>query len=273
MSNSVDDPTQKPQQDSLNSPIPYAKPPEEWLRLPISLSAYKVLVALDQYQGEKLQNQVGLEFLATKIELSTRTIRRAIDDLVALGVVTRRPTWRTNVYAVTNPARKRSNRTQVTKQEDIYDTPIGHRWPPDTEIKQTKKTNKQVTALAEVLAKALTAGCPAGVSITPNELLETKAQLIKNQGLNPHEVAKQAVSHTKANTSVRDFGSYLVTTALEKALRGDLDPSKLYAPTLQPDDFETVQRKQKELWRQEEARNHQKWVESWSNLDTNLVEP
>ena len=266
MSNSLDDPTQNPQQDSPSTPVPFSKPPETWLQLPISLSAYKVLIALDQYQGEKDQNQIGLEYLSTKVKLSTRTVRRAIDELIVEGVVTRRPTWRSNVYEVSNPARKRSNRPKQVKQEANSGNPIGHSWPTDTEIKQRKKTNKQWSDLAEVLADALTGGCPAGVSITPNALLETKAQLIKDQGLNVHEIAKMAVEHTKANTSVRNFGSYLVTTALEKALRGDLDPLKLYAPTPIPDDFETVQRKERELWLVEEARLQRELVEKWSTL-------
>lgn len=249
MSNSVDDSTQKEQEDNRTSPIPWSKTPKPWLKLPISSNAKLVLIALDQSQGQSDYIQIGLEKLSEVTTLNTRSIRRAILELIAVGVVTREATWRSNKYLVNNPCRERSNRTKSVIQEDKIGRTVGQISPTDTERTLSKNlSNKQWSNLAEVLANALTSGCPVGVAITPNRLLETKAQLIKDQGLNPHEVAQQALAHTKTNSSVKNFGAYLVATALDKVLRGDLDPSKLYVPQTQPDSIEKVKQDQHALW-------------------------
>jgi hypothetical protein len=100
----TDDPTLG--KNSEHKAEPWAKIPTSWLDLPVSNNAKVLLWLLDQMQGNKPQIQVGQKYLSQRLKVSRHTITRAANELLEVGVITRRGTWGSSVYQVFNPARR-----------------------------------------------------------------------------------------------------------------------------------------------------------------------
>ena len=116
---------------------PFGMAPRSILRdASLSPMARLVYMILDERIGAQDSQRVSQELLAQDVGTTTRTIRRAITELEAAGLVHTRRTGRTLMFFVRNPARSSA---PVAPQESL----IGHQCPDRLDI-SVQSTEKEV---------------------------------------------------------------------------------------------------------------------------------
>lgn len=181
----------------------WAITPDYWHDLPISPQAFRLLSLLNQLQGGKLENQVGLRYLSQRLRTSRQALTRAANELLEVGVITRRGTWRSSVYQVANPVRR------------SYGTNKGEQWYKNV----PKQWNENVP------------------TIYKQEIYKENKQTSQTEQATL-EVAASVAAVVSGRSSFKDCNdqerSYIKAFAvsLENQVGGSIQPSSLKAETL-----------------------------------------
>jgi DNA-binding transcriptional regulator YhcF (GntR family) len=134
--------------DKLSSEIKFAIMPDWVIELDISHTAFKLYAVLARY-ADNVTHQAfpSLETLADRLGCTERTIRRAVDELVAKGAITKhnRGRYNSSLYTVmTTPPKLTKMSADVTQMSDEV-----------TNLSKRSDTDVQVTITTELEPKEL----------------------------------------------------------------------------------------------------------------------